>query len=113
MITTTTKPVTSRPSHREPPARPPAARSRIGLIVAGSMAAGLVAAALLVIAPLAPAKEHSQTGMVLLGFALGWALLAGLSARFGDQPQRWAATPSRARPAQAQTRRVKRPRPQT
>ena len=80
MITTTTKPATSRPSHREPPARPQAARSRIGLIVAGSMAAGLVAAALLVIAPLAPAKEHSQTGMVLLGFALGWALLAGLSA---------------------------------
>jgi pimeloyl-ACP methyl ester carboxylesterase len=55
------------------------------------MIAGVMAAALLVIAPLAPAQEHSQTGMVLLGCALGWALLAGLSIRFSDQPQRWAA----------------------
>ncbi len=93
MITTTTKPATSRPSHPEPPARP-AARSRIGLIVAGSMAAGLMAAALLVLAPLAPAEEHSLTGMVLLGCALGWALLAVLSVRFSDQPQRWAAVPA-------------------
>ena len=64
------------------------------MIVAASMAAGLVGATLLVIAPLAPAEEHSQTGMVLLGFALGWALLAVLSIRFSDQPQRWAAAPA-------------------
>ena len=32
--------------------------------------------------------------MVLLGFALGWALLAVLSVRFSDQPQRWAAAPA-------------------
>ena len=66
----------------------------MGLIVAASMAAGVVAAALLVIAPLAPAEEHSLTGMVLLGCALGWALLAVLSVRFTDQPQRWAAAPA-------------------
>jgi hypothetical protein len=29
----------------------------------------------------------------LLAFAFGWALLAVLSVRFSDQPQRWAATP--------------------
>ena len=64
------------------------------MIVAGSVAAGVMAAALLVIAPLAPAEEHSLTGMVLLGCALGWALLAVLSIRFGDQPQRWASAPA-------------------
>jgi pimeloyl-ACP methyl ester carboxylesterase len=58
------------------------------------MAAGLVAAALFVAAPLVPAEEHTLTGMVLLGFALGWALLAVLSVRFSDQPQRWAAAPA-------------------
>src|SRR3954470_24722025 len=89
MATTTTQ-----PSHPQSPARPQAARSRIGLIVAGSMAAGLTAAVLLVAAPFAPAEEHMLTGMVLLGFALGWALLAVLSVRFSDQPQRWAAAPA-------------------
>jgi pimeloyl-ACP methyl ester carboxylesterase len=57
------------------------------------MVAGLMAAALLVIIPLAPAEEHRLTGMVL-GFAVGWALLAVLSVRFSDQPQRWAASPA-------------------
>lgn len=66
----------------------------IGLIVAGSMAAGPAAAALLVAAPIVTAEEHRLTGMVLLGFALGWALLAVLSVRFSDQPQRWAAAPA-------------------
>jgi hypothetical protein len=32
--------------------------------------------------------------VVLLGFAFGWALLAVLSVRFSDQPQRWAAAPA-------------------
>jgi len=32
--------------------------------------------------------------VVLLGFALGWALLAVLSVRFSDQPQRWAVAPA-------------------
>jgi pimeloyl-ACP methyl ester carboxylesterase len=90
MVTTTR----TQPSHPHSPARPQAAKSRIGLIVAASMAAGLTAAALLVAAPLAPAEEHQLTGMVLLGFAVGWALLAVLSVRLSDQPQRWAAAPA-------------------
>jgi len=91
MVTTTT---TTQTSQLQPPTAPQAARSRIGLIVAASMAAGLTAAALLVAAPFAPAEEHRLTGMVLLGFALGWALLAVLSVQFSDQPQRWAAAPA-------------------
>ena len=34
------------------------------------------------------------TGVVLLAIALGWALLAVLSIRFSDQPQRWAFVPA-------------------
>jgi hypothetical protein len=33
-------------------------------------------------------------GAVLCGFALGWAMLAVLTTRFTDQPQRWAAVPA-------------------
>jgi peptidoglycan/LPS O-acetylase OafA/YrhL len=62
--------------------------------VAGSLATGLVAALLLVAAPFIPAEESELTGALLCGFALGWAMLALLSARFSDQPQRWAAAPA-------------------
>ena len=59
-----------------------------------SIAAGLIVAAVLVAAPFTPPTENVLTGVVLLGFALGWALLAVLSVRFSDQPQRWAAAPA-------------------
>jgi pimeloyl-ACP methyl ester carboxylesterase len=62
--------------------------------VAGSLATGLLAALLLVAAPFIPAEESKITGGVLCGFALGWAMLAVLSVRFTDQPQRWAAAPA-------------------
>jgi pimeloyl-ACP methyl ester carboxylesterase len=62
--------------------------------VAGSLAVGLVVALLLVAAPFIPAEESRVTGAVLCGFAVGWALLAVLSVRFTDQPQRWAAAPA-------------------
>jgi len=62
--------------------------------VAGSLATGLVAALLLVAAPFIPSEESDITGAVLLGFALGWAMLAVLSVRFTDQPQRWATAPA-------------------
>jgi pimeloyl-ACP methyl ester carboxylesterase len=74
--------------------REPTPTGRIGLIVAGSLAGGLVAALVLVAAPFVAAQEHVLTGVVLLGFAFGWALLAVLSVRFTDQPQRWAAAPA-------------------
>jgi hypothetical protein len=68
--------------------------TRIGLIVAASLATELVVAMALVAATFIPAKENVLTGMVLLGFAFGWAWLAVLSVRFSDQPQRWAAAPA-------------------
>jgi hypothetical protein len=67
---------------------------RIGPIVAASLATGLSVALALVAAPFIEAKENVLTGVILLAFALGWALLAVLSIRFSDQPQRWAAGPA-------------------
>ena len=58
------------------------------MIVAASMAAGLVVAVALVAAPFIPARADVLTGVVLLGFAVGWALLAVLSVRVSDRPQR-------------------------
>ncbi len=58
------------------------------------MAAGLVLALVLVALPFIPGRENVLTGVVLLTFALGWALLAVLSVRLTDQPQRWAAAPA-------------------
>jgi peptidoglycan/LPS O-acetylase OafA/YrhL len=72
----------------------PGPRGHIGWIVAGSLVTGLVAAFLLAAAPFIPAQESAVTGAVLCGFALGWAMLAVLSVRFTDQPQRWAAAPA-------------------
>jgi thioesterase domain-containing protein len=64
------------------------------VVVAGSLLAGLAAAVALVAGPLAGGEEAVITGGLLLGFAVGWALLAVLSARFTDRPQRWAAVPA-------------------
>ena len=87
-ITTTT----TQYAEDQGPGRPrQTSKDRIGLVVVISMGAGLIAAAVLVAMPLVPAKENVLTGVVLLGFALGGALLAVLSVQFSDQPQRWAA----------------------
>ncbi|ALO67055.1 hypothetical protein AS189_11805 [Arthrobacter alpinus] len=85
-------PKNNSPAH--PSRRDPRARWRIGWVVAGSLAAGLLAALLLVAAPFIRAQESEVTGAVLCGFALGWAMLAILSVRFTEQPQRWAAVPA-------------------
>src|SRR5690349_12292411 len=82
--------VQDRPIRRARPVRP-ATEDRIGWIVVLSLAAGLMAAAALVAAPFMPARENVLTGAVLLGFGLGWALVATLSVRFSGHPQRWAA----------------------
>jgi pimeloyl-ACP methyl ester carboxylesterase len=91
MVVTTT---TTQHSDHQPERPPRKEKSRIGLIVAGSMAAGLVLAVVLVALPFIPGRENVLTGVVLLGFALGWALLVVLSVRLTDQPQRWAAAPA-------------------
>jgi pimeloyl-ACP methyl ester carboxylesterase len=66
------------------------------MIVAGSLLGGLLAAAVLVAVVFAGAAEHAITGAILLGFAVGWALLAVLSPRYGDRPRRWARVPAAA-----------------
>ena len=76
------------------PEVPTGPRGHLGRIVAGSLATGLVVGLLLVLAPFVPADETGATGAILCGFALGWAMLAGLSVRFTDQPQRWAVAPA-------------------
>jgi pimeloyl-ACP methyl ester carboxylesterase len=86
---------TPKDTGRGRPSRPDRGpRGRIGWVVAGSLATGLLAAVLLAGAPFIPAEEPAVTGAVLCGFALGWAMLAVLSVRFTDQPQRWAAAPA-------------------
>jgi pimeloyl-ACP methyl ester carboxylesterase len=94
-VTTTPTTPTPKDNGQDRPSRPdPGPRGHIGWIVAGSLATGLVAALLLVAAPFISAEESAVTGAVLCGFALGWAMLAVLSVRFTDQPQRWAAVPA-------------------
>src|SRR3954467_12543941 len=78
------------PAAEPPPRRLPA------LVVAGSLLAGLAAAVAVIAGPLAGGAEAAITGGLLLGFAAGWALLAGLSVRFTDRPQLWAAAPAAA-----------------
>jgi pimeloyl-ACP methyl ester carboxylesterase len=76
-------------------ATPQRGRSRrIALIVAGSVVVGFLAAIFLVVGPMAGGSEPTITGSVLLAFGLGWALLALLSIRYTDQPQRWALVPA-------------------
>jgi pimeloyl-ACP methyl ester carboxylesterase len=76
------------------PGVPAPRRGPIGWIVAGSLVVGAAVAFVLVWQVLAGAREHVITGAALLGFALGWALLALLSARWTSQPQRWALVPA-------------------
>jgi pimeloyl-ACP methyl ester carboxylesterase len=71
-------------------------RARPAAILAGSLLAGLAAAATLVAGPFAGDREPIITGALLLGFAVGWALLAVLSVRLTGQPQRWAMVPAAA-----------------
>ncbi|MCK7533817.1 MAG: hypothetical protein MZV63_23690 [Marinilabiliales bacterium] len=79
--------------HEADPPEGPIRTGRIGLIVAGSMITGFVVALVLVIGPFGGAQEHVVMGAALLGWALGWALLAALSTLWTDQPQRWAFVP--------------------
>ncbi len=90
-------PVVAAPSNTSPPETPAAQHRRTAptaVVVAGTLVTGFLAAVALVAAPMVPATESALTAAVLCGFALGWAALAGSSARFTTQPQRWAAVPA-------------------
>ena len=66
----------------------------IARIVAGSFLLGLVGALFLSLVVFAGASEHVITGSALLAFAAGWTMLAVLSIRLTNQPQRWAIVPA-------------------
>ena len=90
----TTTPTPQDSGYVRPVGADPGRRGHIGWIMAGSLVTGLVVGLLLVAAPFIPAEEGELTGALLCGFALGWAMLAVLSVRFTDQPQRWAVAPA-------------------
>jgi pimeloyl-ACP methyl ester carboxylesterase len=71
----------------------PVRKGHIGLIVAGSVITGLIVASGLAVVVFGGAAEPVITGVVLLAFGLGWAMLAMLSSRT-SQPQRWALVPA-------------------
>ena len=64
------------------------------ICIAGSQIVGLAVAIFLVTGPLAGGSEPTITGSVLLALGLAWGLLAILSTRITDQPQRWALVPA-------------------
>jgi len=64
------------------------------LLIAGSLGTGATAALILALVVFAGASENTITGSMLLAFGLGWAMIAALSVRLTDQPQRWASVPA-------------------
>lgn len=76
---------------------PPATGRRTStMVVVGSLFMGLASALVLVAGPFAGTDEGTTTGAILLGFAIGWALLATVSTRRADGSHRWAAVPAAA-----------------
>src|SRR4029079_1481029 len=83
----TTPPTTTGPADPTPRRH---TRWPMRVVVAVSLFVGLAAAAVGVVVS-AGGTEPVVDGLVLLGFAAGWALLLVLSVFFTDHPQRWAA----------------------
>src|SRR4051794_15454549 len=81
----------SQPSKRVAGPRRTAGRTIVASIVAGGLAALVL---VLVVFP--GATEATTTGLLLLGFSVGWALMAFLTVRRTRQPQRWAYVPAAA-----------------
>jgi hypothetical protein len=58
------------------------------------MFGGLILALVLTLLVFGGATEPVINGVALLAFALGWTMLAWVSDRRTDQPQRWAYVPA-------------------
>ena len=86
--TATTTPVATRTTAR--------ATGSLGRITVASMAAGTLAAAVSTFVVLPSASEARVVGGALLAFAAGWAMLASLTTRYTNRPQRWAHIPAAA-----------------
>jgi pimeloyl-ACP methyl ester carboxylesterase len=76
-----------------PTARPAPSR-RLFLLVAASLIIGFLLPILIALGPASGGGESRVTGAALLGWGIGWALIAFLSLRFTAQPQRWALMPA-------------------
>lgn len=74
-------------------ARRPPTRRHV-LVVAASLIVGFLLPILLALGPASGGGESRMTGAALLGWGIGWALIALLSTRFTDQPQRWTLVPA-------------------
>ncbi len=74
-------------------ARRPPTRRHV-FVVAASLIVGFLLPIVLALGPAAGGGESRMTGAALLGWGVGWALIALLSIRFTDQPQRWALVPA-------------------
>jgi pimeloyl-ACP methyl ester carboxylesterase len=79
-----------------PPSSHRSGRGRLRLVIGGSLLTGLVLAAVLPLVVPGTGSEAVVTGLALLGFAAGWAVLAVLSTRGTTRPQRWAWVPAAA-----------------
>src|SRR3954464_1139769 len=62
--------------------------------VLASLLTGAFSAAVLTLVVFPGAREHTTTGLALVAFAVGWAMLDLLTTRFTKQPQRWARIPA-------------------
>jgi pimeloyl-ACP methyl ester carboxylesterase len=63
-------------------------------IIAGSLAAGAMSALVLTLVIFAGGTESIITGSTLMTFGLGWTLIAALTVRHTNRPQRWTAVPA-------------------
>jgi pimeloyl-ACP methyl ester carboxylesterase len=63
-------------------------------VIAASLTAGSLLAIALLLGPATRGTEPVITGSVLIGFGIGWALVALLTTRYSAQPQRWARVPA-------------------
>jgi pimeloyl-ACP methyl ester carboxylesterase len=88
---------TTRRHHHTPESPEPAGERRRGAggAIVASVVAGAVAALLLILV-VPGATEATTTGLVLLAFGFGWALMAFWTVRRTRQPQRWAYVPAAA-----------------
>ena len=69
-------------------------RRGAGATIVASIVAGALLALVLVLVVFPGATEAATTGMILLAFGFGWALMAFLTVRRTRQPQRWAYVPA-------------------
>ena len=67
---------------------------RLFPVVAASLIVGFLLPVVLALGPASGGGESRMTGAALLGWGIGWALIASLSLRFTNQPQRWALVPA-------------------